>query len=490
MSRQKNMLTKMLSIAMAFIITFAFSALAITEASACTEETQSNISYNKELYDKNSEACDRICKGLANMDEQIYIGDFKLTKDETKYLLKTVIRKHPEFFYVDATKYMAGTLGSYVMVVCPFYLYDEQTLKTKQELFDSKVDEYISKIDDSMTDFQKAVILHDELVINCHYVDDTDSKYISAYDAIVEEEANCQGYSEAYAYLLSLVGVKTEIVESSAMYHIWNKVCIDGVYYNVDLTWDDPMPNKEGHVGHKFFLLSDEAICNGENEIAKHYGFDYAYYKSDSKKYDDGKFRYINTKLCFVDGDCYFIDNTYLSENEKCLLKYDYINDSVTVMESFDYKWMSGESSYWRGGYMSLDDYNGLLYFNSDKEIYTYDTSKKEMELFSTENAFEGNCYGMRIIDGKVYALIGENPNVEGELELVSECKTVSQQKLIMGDVNFDGNMSIIDVTYIQKYAAGLTDLTQTQLDVADFNSDSHVSILDATAMQKSMVNL
>ncbi len=488
MSRQKSMAEKLISLVL--VVIFAFFVFPITEASACTEETQSKISYNKKLYDQNSKVCEIISKGMANREEQIYIGDFKLTREEAKYLVKTVIRKHPELYYVDATRYLAGTDGTYVMVVCPCYLYDEKTCDEMQKNFDKKVDEYLSKVDDSMTDFQKATVLHDELVINCRYTESNDVKYITAYDAIVENVANCQGYSEAYAYLLSLVGIESEIVESSAMYHIWNKVCIDETYYNVDLTWDDPMPNKEGHVGHKFFLLSDEAICSGENEIAKHYGFDYAYFKSNNKKYDNYKYRYVNTKLCFVGNDCYYIDNVYNSENEKCLVKYDCVNDIAQAVEQFDYRWMSGATSCWRGGFMSLEEHDGLLYFNSDKEIYVYDIDTHQTKLYSDKDLFNGNCYGMRIIDNEVYALVGDNPNVEGELKLVGECVDVEKTNVIVGDIDSDGYVSIVDVTYIQKYTAGLTKLTAEQITLADYNGDGNISIVDATTMQKTIVGL
>ena len=127
MSIQNNFMKKMFSLALAMIVSLSFFALAITEVSACTEETQSKIYYNKKLYDSNSEVCDKICKGMADMEEQIYIGDYKITREQTKYLMKTVIRKHPELYYVDSTKYMSGTDGDYVMVVCPFYLYDSKT---------------------------------------------------------------------------------------------------------------------------------------------------------------------------------------------------------------------------------------------------------------------------------------------------------------------------------------------------------------------------
>lgn len=486
----KNTLVFMLS----FIMVFSSMIFAASDTAFAAEDTCSCITYNKELYENNKGLCDRLADGIKNLDEQIYIGDFQITsKESMRYIIKTVIRKHPELFYVDTTKYMLGLDGNIIAVICPVYLFDKQTIREKIDIFNAECDKYLEKINSSMTEFEKAVVLHDRLILNCEYLDEDGTGHVSAYEAIVNKNANCQGYSEAYSYLLSRVGIHSEIVESSAMYHLWNKVRIDNIYYNVDLTWDDPMPDKAGRVLHKYFLLSDKAISKVDNDTSGHYGFGYAYYKSKNTKYDNGLFHEFDSQFCFVDNDCYVIDNKYQSKYERCLLKYDTKTDAAQVVKQFDYRWKSGTSSYWKGGYMSLDENDGLLYLNSSDCIYSYDTATNTMKEFAKVDTSSGDCYGLRINDNDVYAVISANPNMENKLQYVEKCvenKIITTPALMMGDVNFDGKINIVDVTEIQKYSSGTESFTAEQLLIADYNNDGIVSILDATGIQKAMVGI
>ena len=61
----------------------------------------------------------------------------------------------------------------------------------------------------------------------------------------------------------------------------------------------------------------------------------------------------------------------------------------------------------------------------------------------------------------------------------------------LLGDVNGDGNISVLDATLIQKYIAGLvTSFSDTQKAAADVNNDGSVSIVDATLIQKYIAGL
>lgn len=57
--------------------------------------------------------------------------------------------------------------------------------------------------------------------------------------------------------------------------------------------------------------------------------------------------------------------------------------------------------------------------------------------------------------------------------------------KKVLGDVNNDGEITIVDATTIQRYIADKTDLTDNQKFVADTNGDNKLTILDATELQK-----
>lgn len=93
--------------------------------------------------------------------------------------------------------------------------------------------------------------------------------------------------------------------------------------------------------------------------------------------------------------------------------------------------------------------------------------------------------------------------NFEGVYEYVSDWMTsraawLSEQfapdyvpsVALLGDVNDDGVISIIDSTEIQKYLSELTTLSETQLKAADANGDGVVSIIDSTEIQKYLSEL
>ncbi|MGN0450237.1 MAG: dockerin type I repeat-containing protein [Ruminococcus sp.] len=60
----------------------------------------------------------------------------------------------------------------------------------------------------------------------------------------------------------------------------------------------------------------------------------------------------------------------------------------------------------------------------------------------------------------------------------------------MLGDVNGDGKISVLDATLVQKYLAGLVTLSDTQKAAADVNGDGGVSVLDATQIQKYIAGL
>ncbi|MGN0501493.1 MAG: dockerin type I domain-containing protein, partial [Ruminococcus sp.] len=60
----------------------------------------------------------------------------------------------------------------------------------------------------------------------------------------------------------------------------------------------------------------------------------------------------------------------------------------------------------------------------------------------------------------------------------------------LLGDVNSDGEISVLDATLIQKYIAGLTTFSSAQLAAGDVNGDGIITVTDATQIQKYIVGL
>lgn len=60
----------------------------------------------------------------------------------------------------------------------------------------------------------------------------------------------------------------------------------------------------------------------------------------------------------------------------------------------------------------------------------------------------------------------------------------------IVGDINRDGNISIVDATLMQQYLARMIQMTSTQLKLADFDGNGRVTIDDVTALQRYLAKI
>ena len=126
------------------------------------------------------------------------------------------------------------------------------TAQQEQEL-DTKVAQIIQSLNLSgKSDYEKVCAIYDYVCFNVKYAEEvyeggdipsTDPKYYefySAYSALVNGKATCQGFSIAMYRLLLEAGVDNRIVTGTAggYGHGWNIVKLGDLYYCLDSTWD------------------------------------------------------------------------------------------------------------------------------------------------------------------------------------------------------------------------------------------------------------
>lgn len=149
------------------------------------------------------------------------------------------------------------------------------------------VDRALSWVSSDMTSLQKAQALHDYLVRNVAYDQRASSNTEPSvshnpYGALCAGTAVCEGYARAYQMLLERVGLSCAYVESEAMVHGWNMVQLDGAWYHVDVTWDDPLISSDqgaahdggfnADVSYAFFLKGDSYM-----KAHEHFGWSAAH---------------------------------------------------------------------------------------------------------------------------------------------------------------------------------------------------------------------
>jgi len=155
------------------------------------------------------------------------------------------------------------------------FKYDDtkENLIKKENEIQQKVTQIVSNVTNSqMKDYQKELALHDYVVNNTEYDQRADTGNMpddsyTAYGVLVNKTAVCQGYADAMDRLLTAVGIECKMVIGQAndgdewISHAWNIVKIQGQYYQLDSTWDDPVTNDGSDIlSHSFFNITDSQI--------------------------------------------------------------------------------------------------------------------------------------------------------------------------------------------------------------------------------------
>ena len=174
--------------------------------------------------------------------------------------------------------------------------YDVSYLSSLEQ--EEKVDEEVSNLLKSLdlsnkTDYQKVKAIYDYICSNVTYDHDNlnDESYslkYTAYAALINKTAVCQGYASLFYRLALDAGVDTRVISGEAGGpHAWNIVKLNGKYYNLDSTWD------AGRSTYAYFLKNtndfDDHVRDNDyqsNEFIEEYPmWDESYTEIDCNKY-------------------------------------------------------------------------------------------------------------------------------------------------------------------------------------------------------------
>lgn len=114
-------------------------------------------------------------------------------------------------------------------------------------------------------DYEKALALHDWLIGNTAY--DESYTHYGSEGVLFHGKGVCNAYTLTYSRMLSAVGVTSKTVTGTATdrysgasgSHAWTLVLIDGLWWHVDTTWDDPIP--DGRERYTYFALTDAQMA-------------------------------------------------------------------------------------------------------------------------------------------------------------------------------------------------------------------------------------
>ena len=144
--------------------------------------------------------------------------------------------------------------------------------KEEIQKLSSKVDELIQEnITDNMSTRDKIKAIHDYIINHTEYdklktenVNDTTYKSNTAYGVLFQNYGICSGYSDAMKLFLDKLNIINYKISNDQ--HIWNLVNIDGKWYHLDLTWDDPVSDKN-ITRDSYFLITTKTLKLLEDDV-------------------------------------------------------------------------------------------------------------------------------------------------------------------------------------------------------------------------------
>lgn len=202
---------------------------------------------------------------------QIDIRSMNIKLQDVADTYFAVLNANPQFFYITSGfSYNWNPSTQIVNYIVIKYNYNVSQIPSLVSKFNAKTDEILKQVNAGWSDVEKALFVHDYFATNCEY--DTSYNNYNAYNVIVDGVAVCQGYALAYQHIMNKLNIPCKVVTTEQMNHAWNTIKVNGAWYYVDITWDDPVPDTLGYSRHVNFLKNEAYF---KSDASGHYGTDW-----------------------------------------------------------------------------------------------------------------------------------------------------------------------------------------------------------------------
>lgn len=320
----------------------------------------------------------QIAQAMLNHDAKLDVSSTGLLKDGVTAAIKKALASDP---YLSAAMTSFSYSYSYnkstnkVVNLYFYYAEDQATFTTHYNELKSAVSTALQCVDSSMSDEEKVLAIHDWLVLHTVYGTSNGNDAYTAYGVLVDGTGVCDGYARSIDLLLSEENIPSFEIVSTGMNHAWNMVEINGSWYHLDATWDDPQVTSAsgaadlaGFVSYSNILQTDAGIT-----ATGHSGWDSSGITATSNQYVNMP-RKNNNSQSYLDGSWYVANGQNLTATD-----FSGNNSEVITTGSN----ISG-----------VQDINNALYYSQGTTIKQLNTSNHTSStVYSLTSSELGNYY-------------------------------------------------------------------------------------------------
>lgn len=340
-------------------------------------------------------------KELMAESSSIDVSAYRVKPADFESIYYEVINAHGDLFFVESRyRYSYNTIGGvrYVLNVMPAYRYTGGERARKLAEFNAEIDNILAYASNAVTALGKVMLVNDYFCLNYKY--DYSYSIYDAHSLFTLKTGVCQAYMLGFRAVMEQLGINCLTATSESMNHTWNMVNVNGEWYHIDVTWNDP--EAQGRAGHGYFLTSDAGLDG-------HYGWVSAV-SADSAFYEDFFWTGIQTAIP-VSGDVfYYVDANSPNGVTRTLRAWDESQNAARALVTFDARWVLPGGGYYDAYQGFCGIYRNSLYYSTYDSIYQIGLNGGAPNLVYTADSSGGWIYGGYVMGGTAYYWTGESP--------------------------------------------------------------------------------
>lgn len=252
----------------------------------------------QEQYYGNNRVFQKVSQPAYVKEKEVYQVDNEM---ELALLAKILFDRHILMFYVEDKDFSLNKTYAYLdaLMIHAFkfsmgtktYSQGDKVVRALDYVKIELYSDHQSEVSNAISDFIASYVntgepiknqlktIHDQLILNTQYdtaVLEIDLKNIvdhtpfEAYGLLINHKAVCSGYAKSFMGLAQSLNIPVLTISSQTMNHAWNLVYDGTQWLYVDVTFDDPIPDKAGRVFENYFLISQKKITTASSTITAH----------------------------------------------------------------------------------------------------------------------------------------------------------------------------------------------------------------------------
>lgn len=367
----------------------------------------------------------KIINAIRNVEDKVDVTGFGINRDNLNNVYAYVVRMFPGM--CSTPKWSCALDGNDVTEIRFTYSQDRQTVLARYQELDRVKEQVLALIDPQMTDMEKALLLHDFIISHCAYDYDNYLKEEegtlknlpeddgTAYGVLVLGKGVCQGYAMAYAYLMQECGIRCLYVNSKTAEHAWNLAYLNGQWYHIDVTWDDPVWDQLGRVGHKWFAISTQTMLSYDEKkadfIITDIGGQVSLPASD-QTYENGFWQHTDAAVHYYQNRWYYIDKDTFE-----ICSYDFVTgQKKSIGNQKADKWkVWDERKIYSSSKAKTAALGSNFYYTTPNAVWRMDLDTQKQEQVFRADTSNGYLYGLGTIGCDLYYVLDKKPGPDGE---------------------------------------------------------------------------